>query len=145
MKKYILGLFVVVFILAPWFSFAQVSDTFYPNPPVSDCVSIVNNLRYRDRDIYKNGEVSTLQDFLQTKGYLNNEPTGYFGLLTVKAVKDFQRDYNINSDGSVGPITRAKIQVLTCGGTNYDNPVISGVSGPQTLNVNQTGTWTVNA
>lgn len=140
-----LGLFVLSFVLIPWFSFAQVSDIYYPNPSMSDCVSIVNNLRYRDRDVNKNGEVSTLQDFLQGKGYLNNEPTGYFGLLTTKAVKDFQRANNINSDGSVGPITRAKIQALTCGGTNYNDPVISGTQGPQNLSINETGTWRILA
>jgi peptidoglycan hydrolase-like protein with peptidoglycan-binding domain len=148
MKKYLLGLFVVAFILAPWLvSFAQAPDP-DPNPNVNQCVNLVNNLRYRDRDIYKNGEVSTLQDYLQSKGYLNNEPTGYFGLLTLGAVKSFQ---NANSivpvSGYVGPITRAMLKNLTCGGIypNYNNPTISGVSGPQSLNVNQTGTWTVNA
>ncbi len=144
MKKYILSLFIFSLVLAPSFSFA-VGDT-DPNPQASDCVSIVNNLRYRDRDIDKNGEVSTLQDFLQSKGYLNNEPTGYFGLLTFKAVKDFQASNNISPTGYVGQITKAKIVALTCNSIpSGSNPVISGVSGPQTLNANQTGTWTVSA
>jgi hypothetical protein len=35
---------------------------------------------------------------------------------------------------------------MNCGGTTTQtNPIISGVSGPQTLNVNQQGTWTVKA
>ncbi|MCX6751592.1 MAG: peptidoglycan-binding protein [Candidatus Nomurabacteria bacterium] len=189
MKKYILSSFAVLvfgLVLVPSFSFAQgtpPADT-DPNAPASSCVSIVNNLRYRDRDANKNGEVSTLQDFLQSKGYLNSEPTGYFGLLTFKAVKDFQKDNGISPTGYVGPATKAKIKALTCGdlttkcdyaappqgcnynhGPNYNsitgcgmvlnctdtpvvptnNPIISSVSGPQTLNVNQTGTWTVNA
>jgi len=148
MKKYILGLFVVGFILAPWLSsFAQGGDI-DPNPQASNCVSIVNNLRYRDRDINKNGEVSTLQDFLQSKGYLNSEPTGYFGLLTFNAVKSFQSANGIYPiSGYVGPITRGKVENLTCSDIypNSNNPVISGVSGPQSLNVNQTGTWTINA
>ena len=148
MKKYILGLFVVGFVLAPWFSsFAQGGDI-DPNPQASNCVSIINNLRYRDRDINKNGEVSTLQDFLQSKGYLNSEPTGYFGLLTFSAVKSFQSANGIYPvSGYVGPITRGKIENLTCSDIypNPNNPVISGITGPQSLNVNQTGTWTINA
>jgi len=146
MKKYILGLFLVGFILAPWLSFATTAGDVDPNPQASDCVSIVNNLRYKDRDMNKNGEVSTLQDFLQSKNYLNNEPTGYFGILTVKAVKDFQKASGINPTGYVGQITRDKIVSITCeGGVHPNNPIIDGISGPQTLNVNQAGTWTVKA
>jgi len=147
MKKYILGLFVIGFVVAPWLSFAQVTDT-DPNPQVSNCVNIVNNLRYRDRDIYKNGEVSTLQDFLQPRGYLNNEPTGYFGLLTLRAVKSFQNaNYITPANGYVGAISRGKIRALTCGGIypNSNNPVISGTQGPQSLNINETGTWRILA
>ncbi len=156
MKKYIFGLVAVLFLtvlIVPNFSLAQntLPTDIDPNDTVSDCISITNNLRYRDRDANKNGEVSTLQDFLQIKGYLNSEPTGYFGILTLKAVKDFQRDNNINPTGYVGTITRAKIKVLTCDGTIISPPnpttsiAISSISGPQSLNINQQGTWTVNA
>ncbi len=153
MKKYILVLFIAGFLSIPGFSFAQVIDE-DPNPTTSDCVSITNNLRYRDRDANKNGEVSTLQDFLQSKGYLNSEPTGYLGLLTFKAVKDFQKDNGISPTGYLGSITRTKIANLTgCTGpipvppptTSSGTVNISGVSGPQSLSVGQTGTWTVKA
>lgn len=117
MKKYILSSFTVLFILGllitPSFSFAQVGDV-DPNPSL-DCVALQNNLRYRDRDVNKNGEVSTLQDFLQSKNYLNSEPTGYFGILTLKAVKNFQRDNGISPTGYVGSVTGAKIKALSCG------------------------------
>ena len=145
MKKYIIGLFLVGFIFTPvYMSFAQVEYP-DPGPSTSDCVSIANNLRYRDRDINKNGEVSTLQDFLQSRSYLNNEPTGYFGLLTFQAVKSFQKDNGISSTGYVGPITRGKIKALTCDYINTKVPIISGISGPQSLTVNETGTWQVSA
>ena len=184
MKKYIGILFVLSFLVVPAFSFAQVGDV-DPNP-ASDCVALQNNLRYRDRDVNKNGEVSTLQDFLQSQGYLKSDPSGYFGLLTFQAAKDFQKDNGISPTGYIGTITKAKIKALTCDGVispipsipesipttptepktpvisgcistaKYstttgqkcsagNNPVISGVSGPQTLNVNQTGTWTIKA
>ena len=196
MKKYIISLFLVVFLLAPALSKAQEEDI-DPNPNESECVVLVNNLKYKSRDINTNGEVSTLQDFLQSRGYLNSEPTGYFGINTGKAVKNFQKDSNLAQTGYVGSLTRAKIRALTCGGEIVDTtnvccemfgygaymtrtpsvyemmpknkcleqvpgggrnvvdnsfckmdinkPVISGISGPQTLGVNQTGTWTVSA
>ncbi|MFA5792185.1 MAG: peptidoglycan-binding protein [Candidatus Paceibacterota bacterium] len=124
MKKYIGILFVLSLLVVPAFSFAQVGDV-DPNP-ASDCVALQNNLRYRDRDVNKNGEVSTLQDFLQSQGYLNSEPTGYFGLMTQKAVKDFQKSNGISPTGYVGTITRAKIKVLTCDG-GVINPPISNL------------------
>lgn len=153
MKKYIIGLVVLSLFIIPSLSLAQISDV-DPNPTASDCVSLQSSgLRYRSRDANTNGEVSLLQDFLQTKGYLNSEPTGYFGILTLKAVKDFQKDSGITPTGYVGAITKAKISSLTgCDGTiiittpiSKSNPVISGVSGPQSLKVGEQGTWTVNA
>jgi peptidoglycan hydrolase-like protein with peptidoglycan-binding domain len=110
------------------------------------CVAIANSIGYRDRDYNRNGEVSILQDFLQARGYLNTNSTGYFGLLTQRGLRNFQRDNGINATGYFGSITRAKVRTLTaCGWSTSGSPVISGVSGPQSLNVNETGTWTVNA
>ena len=85
-----------------------------PNPE-STCVTLSSNLRYRSRDSQTNGDVSALQDFLQSQGYLTSEPTGYFGSQTLKAVKDFQKDNGISPTGFVGPYTRAKISALSCG------------------------------
>ncbi|MFA6386835.1 MAG: peptidoglycan-binding protein [Candidatus Paceibacterota bacterium] len=117
MKKYILALFLVGFLLAPAFSFAQTGDV-DPNPDTDPCVALQSSdLRYKSRDAKTNEEVSDLQDFLQSKGYLNNEPTGYFGILTLKAVKDFQRASSINPTGYVGSLTKAKIKDLSCDGT----------------------------
>lgn len=113
MKKLLFAL-VIGFAILPQLSFAQVPGDIDPNT-VSSCVSISNNLSYRSRDISTNGAVSTLQDFLQSQGYLNSEPTGYFGLLTRAATKAFQSANGILNSGYVGPITRAKISSLTCG------------------------------
>ncbi len=55
------------------------------------------------------GEVSTVQQILQNKGYFNHEVTGYYGHITKSAVKDFQRDSNLKIDGIVGSQTRAKL------------------------------------
>ena len=62
-----------------------------------------------------NGEVSALQDFLQSRGYLNSEPTGFFGLLTQKAVMSFQTANGFSPTGYVGPLTKGAIQRITCG------------------------------
>lgn len=54
-------------------------------------------------------EVQDLQGKLYRMGYLNVEPTGYFGPLTERAVKDFQYDANLWVDGIVGTKTRYQI------------------------------------
>lgn len=123
MKKYILAFFVFVLVVGVSFVPGLVSAQadIDPNPNEGNCVIIRNNLKYRDRDAQKNGEVSTLQDYLQSQidpdrntPYLNSEPTGYFGLLTVQAVKDFQKDNGIEPTGYVGSITKLKIRTLSC-------------------------------
>ena len=97
-----------------------VADTSKPLPadidPQGDagaCLDLRNNLRYRSRDAGTNDEVSALQDFLQANGYLKSEPTGYFGLLTLRAVKNFQLASGISSTGFVGPLTRERARVLS--------------------------------
>ncbi|MDO8435294.1 MAG: peptidoglycan-binding domain-containing protein [bacterium] len=82
----------------------------------TSCVSLLKNLRYRSRDVQTSGEVSSLQAYLQVRGYLDSEPTGFFGSLTLEAVKKFQ-SANLGADnatGFVGALTRAKIKALSC-------------------------------
>lgn len=78
------------------------------------CLDLQNNLRYRTRDASVNNEVSSFQDFLQTNGFLSSEPTGYFGLMTFKAAKDFQIKNGISPTGFIGSLTRTKIKAMTC-------------------------------
>src|SRR3990167_9901043 len=114
-RTFFVGLTVAVML--PTLVLAVVSDV-DPDDGGSQCVLLNFNLRYRSRDANTNGEVSTLQDFLQSQGYLNSEPTGYFGLMTQKAVKSFQSAKGISPTGFVGPVTRAKIKATTCGRTD---------------------------
>jgi len=89
-------------------------------------------------------EVRALISILTREGFPANEDAevGIFGEQTATAVVGFQAKYGILQTGYVGPITRAKLnQLYGCSST----PVISGVSGPQSLNVNQQGTWSVTA
>ncbi|HOK21055.1 MAG TPA: peptidoglycan-binding domain-containing protein, partial [Candidatus Paceibacterota bacterium] len=63
-----------------------------------------------------NPEVTTLQQVLKQDASIYPEGlvTGYFGSLTEAAVKKFQAKYGIDQTGTVGPITRAKLNALYC-------------------------------
>jgi peptidoglycan hydrolase-like protein with peptidoglycan-binding domain len=116
-------------LVMPVLAQAQVQGDINPNPNQSSCVNLQNNLQYRSTDVSTNGEVSKLQDFLQSQGYLASEPTGYFGLLTQAAVKKFQTASGILSYGYVGSVTRSKIAAASCGGVTQNptpSPLPSG-------------------
>lgn len=80
----------------------------------TSCITLKNNLRVGSKDATSNMEVTKLQSFLNSKGYLSISPTGYFGSATSRAVRNFQTKENIPSLGIVGPTTRAKISAITC-------------------------------
>ena len=125
MKKILCGV-VAVCSLLPMLALAQVGDV-NPNPN-STCVSITHNLGYGSRDSQTGGDVSNLQFMLQSKGYLNSDPTGYFGLLTQAAVKSFQSASGILNSGYVGSITRAKISSICV--TSPVTPTPSPITPP---------------
>jgi peptidoglycan hydrolase-like protein with peptidoglycan-binding domain len=71
----------------------------------SPCISLDKNLTLGMR-----GEpVNTLQTFLYQQRYLNVEATGYFGQVTLAAVKIFQTENGIPGTGYFGPLSRAKM------------------------------------
>ncbi|MDD5026261.1 MAG: peptidoglycan-binding protein [Candidatus Peribacteraceae bacterium] len=121
--------------------------------PISDCLVLTKNLRYRSSDARTDGEVSLLQDFLNVHGYLATEPTGFFSSTTRKAVKAFQKDVGLRPTGFVAAFTRKKISTISCGTTVPEDPpvsqnlppVIDGLTAPSFLAVGELGTWTVNA
>ncbi len=113
MKKYLaLGLALVV--LTTGTAHAQIMDLSAPSVP--SCISLSSYLGYRSTDLGTRGQVSELQNFLRAQGYFNQEPTGFYGKLTVYTVSNFQRDNGINPTGGIGPITRAKINIINCSG-----------------------------
>ena len=67
--------------------------------------SIDSNLKYG----MSGQQVSELQEFLVSKGFLQVQPTGNFYSLTLGAVKAFQTANGIPSTGYVGTLTRAEI------------------------------------
>lgn len=90
----------------------------FPGPeitptPTNTCLDLKRGLIYGSRDLTDKA-VTDLQDYLRTNGYLDSRSTGYYGLLTFKAVKVFQTKNSIKATGTVGPVTRAKIRSLTC-------------------------------
>lgn len=74
--------------------------------------------------------VSAMQRFLQRLGHFPKDQsvTGYYGDMTVQAVADFQLAYGLITSrnqigaGAVGPITRSKIQQISC---NQQNTIVT--------------------
>jgi N-acetylmuramoyl-L-alanine amidase len=61
----------------------------------------------------QNGDVWDLQFRLSTRGYLSVQSTGYYGSMTEKAVRKFQRDYGLRVDGIAGPKTWEKLKKVS--------------------------------
>jgi hypothetical protein len=108
--------------------------TVYIPPAVSAVPCSASKTSYLTRNLYKTikgDDVKILQSFLISQKYLaatslgTSNATGFFGLMTEKAVQAFQKANGIVSSGTfystgygnVGPTTRAKI-----------NPMLSGAS-----------------
>jgi peptidoglycan hydrolase-like protein with peptidoglycan-binding domain len=60
----------------------------------------------------RGSKVTALQKDLIKLGYLNCAATGYYGDLTVNAVKKFQKDYGLHVDGIAGSKTLGMIENL---------------------------------
>ena len=69
------------------------------------------------QNMYRGNESSAtkkLQAFLAEKGFLTTAPTGFYGDLTVAAVKAYQRSMGLKETGMVFDFTRQAIQNETC-------------------------------
>lgn len=75
---------------------------------------------HSDRNVY--GEVSYLQQFLYSKGFLRVSPTGYFGPLTLQAVLDYQRSMGLAPTGVADWETRNRM-LNDCNDQPYGVPV----------------------
>ncbi len=85
---------------------------------VGDNVKIGTDVKLGDVKVTKNIskgskglDVGSLQLLLNHWGYLNTNATGNFGQMTVLAVRAFQKENGIAQTGSIGPKTRAAIEV----------------------------------
>lgn len=54
-------------------------------------------------------EVYKLQDYLAKKGFFHGPSSGFFGALTLNAVKKYQRNMHLPQTGFVGALTQASI------------------------------------
>lgn len=124
--KNLISLFSLV---ALFFSGLHIANAQAANtpPPYQEfrCPLLTVQLEYKDDDEEPddrtNGEVTILQDFLVKKGYLTTNIFGYYGPSTRRAVQSFQRDYNITTNGRVGPMTMSKINSIACQSTLQDD------------------------
>lgn len=141
MKKYIAATLLAISCLST--SFAQQSDIDPISSTQSQCTVLTSsNLRIHARDSITNNEVSLLQSFLQDIGLLASEPTGMFGNATLAAVKAFQTQKGLSPTGYVGPLTRAKIQEVSCGASSTVSTA-STVSTVSTTSSTTTGSGAV--
>lgn len=94
------------------------SNAYTPTPTVSqvaptNCYFFGTNLTVGSRGT----DVSTLQRFLISKGYILYGATGYFGQQTAAALRQYQATNGINENGFFGPLTRAHVnQSRSCSG-----------------------------
>ncbi|HEX3043857.1 MAG TPA: peptidoglycan-binding protein, partial [Bacillota bacterium] len=58
----------------------------------------------------RGSSVREVQNYLYQLKYLRVSPTGYYGRMTTEAVKSFQLEHQLKSDGIVGPETIAVLQ-----------------------------------
>jgi hypothetical protein len=110
---------------------AQIDGVPYIEHQYGVCYEIKSNLGFGMRDKMTNGSVINLQAFLAGKGYLQVEPTGYYGALTLKAVRAFQKASGIAQTGFAGPLTRAQIKSIrtkTCSEVNVPKEVVISVA-----------------
>ncbi len=101
MKKFIL-IFFIFSIFITNLVFAENNN--------SQCFNFTKNITYRS----SSSDVKDLQIFLKDKGFLNSNPTGFFGTVTLKALKDFQEKNGLGRSGNFGPLTRELIKKQTC-------------------------------
>lgn len=87
------------------FESLSVTFTTLANGKPSTSSGITKNLWYRNYG----SQVVVLQNILIKGGYLQSEATGYFGILTLRGVKAFQKDNGVPPTGYVGVLTRAVI------------------------------------
>jgi hypothetical protein len=173
MKRLFITLFSLAVLagsIAPATSFALTPvlpgqtqiDPIIPNDPSISrriCVGLDANLGVSARDRDQIGPVYRLQQYLQSLGFLKVTPTGYYGVLTLQAVKDFQRAHGVPPTGFVGPLTRAKVRAVSCGDdmpakdllisvrTNKDvyiqgEPITIEISAQNNTGKEQTLNWT---
>jgi len=94
-------------------------------------------------------EVQALDSVLARENLWADQSSNFaavYNEATAAAVVKFQSRYGVLQTGYVGPLTRGKLNSLYgCSNTQWGTSVITGVSGPVSLQIGQQGVWTVKA
>jgi peptidoglycan hydrolase-like protein with peptidoglycan-binding domain len=118
LQRVVVGaLFVSLLFISTGKVFAETVDeatTDLPDTSGALCVDLPRDLSYTIQDSGDRHDVLLLQTFLQSRGFLKNNPTGYYGAQTRLAVRNFQIAVNLPGVGSIGPLTRAAIKNISC-------------------------------
>jgi peptidoglycan hydrolase-like protein with peptidoglycan-binding domain len=156
MKKSLLSLVVLAFVFGLFYYNVNITNaqSVTGTTTVSAQISLTQNLNVGSRGV----EVKILQQFLKDEGYYTGKVDGKYGKKTARYVKDFQDDNDLVANGKVDAPTRALINsmltgeeypiclpTINGGACPQGGPTISKISGPQYLNINEQGTWSVNA
>lgn len=104
--------------------------------PTAGCPALARTLGIGSRG----ADVTALQEFLRAKGYMSDEATGYFGVLTEAAIKRLQVANGVVSGGdaattgygAVGPKTRSRIASLCAGAASAPVTTTPAASAPVT-------------
>ena len=91
-----------------------------------------------------------MQKYLEEKGHLASEPTGFFGVLTTTAVISFQNANGIvPASGYVGAETKAKIKEVSCVSLlplePNENPALKDFEVPTDFHAGQVAHFNFNA
>lgn len=98
-KKFVVTALCAALCVTPLAAMAEASSK-------SSSVQRYEVLTVGDRDQDGEGYVTELQRWLKHYGFFDEEPTGYYGEKTQKAVMAFQEHHKTNVDGKAGPVTR---------------------------------------
>ena len=89
-----------------------------------------------EEDVLKKGDsgnaVKVMQERLKELGYFKSTCTGYYGTITVDAVKDFQQKNGLTVDGIVGSATLKKLNSSSAIGAN-GNAIVESNKNDDTL------------
>jgi hypothetical protein len=124
----------VMLVSAPSLVSAQTYNNQYGYSNSSSCISLTRYLSLGSSDSLNSGQVTMVQQFLNTTGYLRGV-TGNFDQGTFGAVVNYQREHGISTTGTVGPRTRAAINAQSCNGNNSNNNSNNSSNGYGTVSI----------
>lgn len=104
---------------------APIATTPTPTPtpaPVGQVLGVATfNFTANLRLGTKGDAITELQKRLTAEGVYSGPITGYFGQLTLAGVKAYQNKYGISQTGTVGPLTRGKLNASQVAGVSTAN------------------------